>query len=693
MHTERFPGPEIHYAPADDRGRRFGPRRLLGQRLLRDQIEEIDPLAGENNGATPDSDKVGALIDDSMYEFLGTDRSAEHNTRILESYRRFAPRRGVGEVDRMAILMHDFVHKRILEPKRTALQLDPELEPGSAETAIRAVDIKEEALTEFEKIQNAVGDQDGLMKAYLFAIDTAKWEEAARPWRPGATAKIDALVKEKKLTENEARILKAAVHKTDELDDMDIDELTRVLKDKGALLVDLKIGDIFETTVKYNVRGLFFKALETMDNIKNPPAGNPASTFRDCIEALSFFAPALGLHGYKELAAELRGAALEWLFDDPNGDVKRQHDSSQRHFSTVRNIAIETKEKMFSHIPLEDTEARLKTEGSGREKKAKPKYLEVHELPDTIGIAFVVPDTMSPKDMLRFAQNYMGALTWGPHRIVARHPVDTDPAFEHVQKKNDYNAINLSFYYYPDEGDPVPFEVQILTKTQSAMKTYGKWSDWHYKNDTEFVPPDQPLMDHMAKRGKAERELEPASTVQSIAEEVSKSPELPVFVFNKLFRAIDANGQRLLVPIALQEKATELADMLTDGLGEEGDLTVLPAAYLSKAQFADALSLLGVDINKDQNILNALELVKREARNKRSDGKTSVLEGHLLPVALAAVMLAVQSGEIWNSDKLRPDEYISNIVTIALLHDYVEAELDLLKDKGYNSGLILQKRE
>lgn len=682
-----FEGARIYEAPSTDRGRLGG--HLVRLSLLRDVFTSQEQAFGED---MPDSDRVSALVEEFMSDQYKTDRYAGHNDRILKYYQRFGPKKGDGEVDRVALALHDIVPHAILHPEETALKMKPELEPGSDQAAEAAADIKSRAMETFEKILNRVHDQDGLMKAYLFAIDAAKWESAGRVWREGATRRIEALVTDGKIDIYEGVVLNAAVNKR-RLDSIDKGELARVLKKTGSSLVDLRLDDITMGSIKHNVRGLFFKALETIDVIKHPPPDNPASTYRDCIEAISFFAPALGMHGYKELASELRGTALEWLFDDPNGDAERQHTMSLRHFNPVRNIVIGLQEEAFGDVELEDIEYRVKTEGSLREKLAKEKYEGIQQAPDGIGFAFIVPDKMTSEEMLHFAQSYMGRLSWGPHRIVARHPIDAEPAFERIKKKNGYEAINLAFYYHPKDGsgDAVPFEIQVLTKTQNIMKTYGQWSDWYYKNRTEFTPSHQPHLDHMAKRGEAERELAPASTIQSIAEEISETPEMPSFAFNKLFRAVNVDGRLILVPAMLEKKAAELADMLADGLGEPGDLTVLPAAHASENQFEEALSLLGLDVNKDKNIKNALERVKREASNKRADGKTSVLEGHLLPTALAALMLAVQSGRIWDSDKLGPDEYMSNIVTITLLHDDIEAELEKIKDK--DSNVILQKRQ
>jgi 5'-deoxynucleotidase YfbR-like HD superfamily hydrolase len=57
-------------------------------------------------------------------------------------------------------------------------------------------------------------------------------------------------------------------------------------------------------------------------------------------------------------------------------------------------------------------------------------------------------------------------------------------------------------------------------------------------------------------------------------------------------------------------------------------------------------------------------------------------------------MLAMQSGKIWDSDD-SPDKYMSNVTTIALLHDFVEAEIDGYKQQHTNTrpSELLKKRD
>jgi hypothetical protein len=465
------------------------------------------------------------------------------------------------------------------------------------------------------------------------------------------------------------------------------EELEQLIKKHASGLVELKLDKINKGAVDHNLIGLVVKGLETLDLIEHPPKGNPASTFRDCIEANSFIVPALELLGYKRLAAGLRGAALKWLFEDPNGDAKRQYDLSDTYFPAIKTIATDLLEQRFGGITAE-VDARVKTEGSLREKLQREAYEGLHWAPDGVGLVFIVPDEMAGDEMRLFAEDFRDKLTANPERIEARHPSGKEEdAFEDMQggeRKSGYKAIHTTFYYHPD-GNPdiyVPFEIQIVTQTQNKIHLHGRASHLYRETGTEYKPEDDPHHEHFERRGRAQREMSPGSTVRSVAEMVAALPEIHS-VFNELFCAVETpNGDRLLIPKELEALTREnMAMFESDTLGESGDLTVLPAAKVSEAQFWKALKMFSRDLEGDRNIRNALDLVKSSgALTKRDDGETTVLEGHILPTTLAAVMLAIQSGEIWDSKQFNPNQEIANLATIAILHDYVEKLLEGIKD-------------
>ncbi len=674
----------IYYAPHDDEG-------------AYDAAAEMAALAIASEFMPDDYDIVGENIEEFMTELYGTARHSQHNNRMLAYYRDYAEADddaksdpATSHIDRMTIVMGDFVEHAILNPEKTAVKLSPSSEPAAeikADALARLSELLEGGTDDNQEEIKAVADPDALIKAYLFAIDSSKWESAARIWRDGGADKIGEMLKKGEINERESKMLTASVYKTPELDNFDKAELEQVLKTKGRKMVELKLRSISVSTLNHNIKGVFFKGLETKDLIENPPPNNPASTFRDCIEALNFFVPALMALGYKKLAIDLRGAALEWLYDDPNGHAKRQHDLSHRHRDDIQEIVTKLRETEFSGIEVE-SEARVKSEGSLREKLAQPKYEGIHLTPDGVGMAFIVPNKMAGAEMTHFAEQFMKRLTADPARIQDKHPAG-EPAFDDMQgarrRKSGYEAIHMTFYYYPEPGsldypDAVPFEIQVLTQRQHWMKMYGRSSDLFYKARGKYTDYDQQHLNHLAERARAEREIGPGTTIQSIAEMLAVSPHIP-FVFNKLFRAVDGQkGTRTLVPKELAKLAPQ---MLAEALGDSGNLAVLPAAKLSEEQFIDALSMFGRDLATDKNILNALQLVKEsEANTMRDDGVTSVLEGHILPTALAAVMLATQSGKVWDDEGLGPNQYAANIAATAILHDHVENALEGIGDQA-----------
>ena len=659
---------------------------------------------GERLGATGETYKptdveiVTGAINGFMSKLHGTHRYETHGKNVQNRYEVYGQRKGDSEedkvatkIDKMAIALHDFVDHAILHPEKTA-----------EATGQNAADIKQDAFDQFDALLNEVEDQDDLIKAYLFAIDASKWETAARVWRTGATARINTLVEEGKIDTRTAAIVDAAINKTAMPEGVGPPELWRALKRKETRLTDLKLDAISEGTLNHNIKGLFLKALESLDNILDPPPANPASTYRDCIEALNFFVPALYTLGYKELASDLRGAALEWLVDDPNGDAAHQRAVSETYSEEVKNPIFELLESEFSGQQLEVMH-RIKTNGSIREKLTKDRYAGLHLVPDGIGFAFVVPDDMEPSELDQFARSFQTKLLELSPQFVEKHPNPDEPTYEfkkgkeqdgEEERENGYEAINMTFYYYPADGSgvAVPFEIQVLTQTQSKMKLYGRWSDLFFKAGTSFKDEDQAYLDHLAKRAIAEREMAAASTIESIAEMISLTPEIPS-VFNKLFRVVHiGDGRRVIVPTELEQRTQKIAHDLALSPGEAGDLTILPPSTVTENQLIEALNMFGGgNLAEHKNIINALAVIReKEATRKRDDGTTPVIEGHLIPTALSALMLAIKSGKIWDNPENSHIEYMSNIVTISLLHDYVE---DALSSKDINDPKdILEQR-
>jgi hypothetical protein len=697
----------IYEAPPADGGSSAGdgerrirlPASLAAIMGLGDTMQHTsDPQA---EATMPDTYKVGNTIDgfmENLYDDSGHPnhrRHREHTDRMADYHRQNTPAEGMSEEDYaefeaeiMALKLHDFVDQAILNPEDTAQKLGL--------TTNEAQAVKDWGVDTYNELLESVENKVGLTMAFSFAVDASHWEATAESWRERQAKRIDELAEKEVMDKRTALILKAAILKMDIPEGVSDEEFLATLKSKQSLLRELELEEMSDATLDHNIQGLFVKAVELIDNIKNPPKDNPASTYRDCIEAINFFAPALRHYKkYKQLANDLEGAALEWWYDDPDGHAKRQHEASNRRYENVKDAVLDAQQKVFGRIETE-TESRVKSEGSIRAKLAKGKYKGIHLVPDGIGFAFIVPNDMSIEDIEDIADTYGEQLTGSYSNIIAKHPHPGEDAVEITKgEDSNYEAVHLTFYYYPTDGsgDIVPFEIQILTKDQYKAKLDGENSDMHYKAGVHYDPSDQPYLDHFSKRAESAHELGPVMTVMSTGEMIALSERL-TFVFNELYRAVDTEkGQRIILPTELQKTARDHPEMFADLVGDTGELTVLPATHVSEEQFGEALRMYGLNLHKNEMIANALDMVRRATEGKvRKNGVTPVLEGHILPTALSALMLAVQSGKILDSKEFGPMDYMSNIVTVALLHDYVEDAPKESEDEDISVTLERRRR-
>jgi hypothetical protein len=645
---------------------------------------------GPEQVAPPDDVAIVRQVAEAfMARLHGTDRYTRHNQAILDYHDRFRGREDTHAIGQMAISMHDLVDHTILHPLRTAAK------SGVTDTEVmeRTAQIRESAVTTLQALREAVSDKQAFDKAYLYAQDATKWEEAGRVWRGGATERLNQLLADSAIDQTQHKVALAAVNKTTDLNGFDQPDIERILKSRELRLEDLSLADISEATRRYNVMGLYLKGLETLDNLQQRPKGNPASTYRDCIEALNFFVPALVSHDYRDLAAELRGAALTWLVDDPHGNGRRQYELSAAQYGTITSLVGNLVAQRFGQVNL-TFDSRLKTEGSIREKLDSDKYKDAATMvPDGIGMAFIVPNTMEMDHIDQFARRFKEELGAQVH-IREGHPHPQETSFESGKRKSGYEATHMTFFYAPGDGTgaEIPFEIQVYTHEQSRLKIYGPWSDLYYK--VKMSPADSDD-EHMAfLRGHAERELPPGVTIQSIAEMVAVFPELPS-VFNQLFTTVKTEqGARLMLPHALAGVATELFAQSAE-LGKNGELTILGPRIVTEAQFLEAIAMFCSSLPNNLNVRNALSLVQAAEKDAvRNDGVTNVVEGHLLPAALWGLMMAMQSGSIMENDALgekgNPDRRMANVLTTLILHDYVESYLEPLK--GHSDETIQMAR-
>lgn len=62
-----------------------------------------------------------------------------------------------------------------------------------------------------------------------------------------------------------------------------------------------------------DLEGVILKAIELIDNLRNPNRANPASGWRDAQEIISFYAPLVELMGFNEMAQDIASVGYEYL--------------------------------------------------------------------------------------------------------------------------------------------------------------------------------------------------------------------------------------------------------------------------------------------------------------------------------------------------------------------------------------------
>lgn len=705
---ERPPSPlgghEIYYAPDRETGRASSNPGLIGRLVGRLAGLNQEPYDyGVDLGIT-DSDRITEPVNGFMVDVIGSARYPEHIGRMEVLYRRIFSKVGLNEqqvsdlnVMKTAIVVHDLVDKGLVNPIDTVRKMS---------ASMTARELKQRTLRLlFGDAFFGVRDVNGYVAAIQYAQGAEKWEADGRQWRPAATHEIQTYKDSNDPEQQEkGQILDAVINKAAMPQGVTREKVERVLKTDGRELIDLVLRNIRSTAEEENTASLVLKSIETMENIKNPP-DDPGAVFRDCIEAITFLVPALMLHSMyspeiKQLAAELSGAVYEWFYDDPNGYAKEQFELSEEYFEEITNMVdgaltderfgkLAFTTSIGTHTISELTlvrDDRIKTEGSIRKKLATAEdYENATQVPDGVGMTRILPDGLRIDEVKDFAIKVGSMLATTFFGKVAKgHPAHGDSYIDVKYKGDDdgYEGVNITFFYYVN-GKRVPFEIQLMTPSNYFLKNFGNRGDLIYKTAKakKIGPEDMEHMQHLSKRARAEQILGPSTTIRSLAGIIELSNDCPPDVeiplmFNRIYRVVDQiNAHRLVVPIELQKFVSHISESFDlDTLEDEG-LTVLPSAKITEADFKEALGMFGRNVANHDNIAKALDLIRESTAGKfREDGVTPVLDGHILPTAIYALMLSIQSGEIWDQEGVGVIEYITNVVTASLLHDYIEDE-------------------
>jgi ppGpp synthetase/RelA/SpoT-type nucleotidyltranferase/5'-deoxynucleotidase YfbR-like HD superfamily hydrolase len=627
---------------------------------------------GPSEDMSPPTDEH--IVIQEANRFLGKKRYPEHNGRMLESlveYTLAAP--GM----EMAVALHDALDHGLINPK--------------------SKDAKTKTQAFIGDLYEKVGDKDEFIYALGCAISAGRWEEeVGEAWRyAGAEAFDDKTI-------GERRQITAAIERNDSIN---IEEA--VLKAARPDKLALDTASLRHTMQTRDVEGLILKAVELLDNLDNPPPNNPASTWRDCVETIKCYAPALELFGFNELANDLRGKALEYFYEDPGvvDKAKAQHDLSESHFNFVNDeiesVVTEILRVAGQDITLPELSgrskliSRIKSEGSIREKLSREKYAKADYVPDGIGYTLIVPnhELVDADLLIDMGKNILSlfnemSMDEAPddNSFLAEHPIDRNPVDDRITdpKESGYSAYTISLQRLIMDGDTeiiIPVEIQIVTEAQERLHKYDKASHVMYKAGTAVTDPVKEDLKQIESRAEylSEKPTNQELNPHTWFDIVNLLPELDTPI-HKIYRPVDNDDFKLMVPQEL-EKFT-VATLEGRG-GLKGDI-FLPPSYLSAEDFTRLTGLIDPSLKEDEQIQAAISLIMEQTLPSRRGGNGQ-LEGHLLPVALHAGLMAALSSRHWDSEN--PKRFLSDTITAALLHDVVE---DIDKEKQQEMKEIIR---
>lgn len=482
----------------------------------------------------------------------------------------------------------------------------------------------------------------------------------------------------------------------------------------------IALDSFLETARDLDIEGLIIKTAEVMDNIRHPKEGAKASQWRDYIEMISFYAPALELFGFESLAAEARGVALEYKYsgkeysettDLAQGLVDKAENQKEWLDDTIGGL-VEKLADEFKWLKPGDirVSTRVKSLGSTIQKLNSEKYKRAIELPDMLGVRLILSDRLLDKLQSGDAGNSQNLETvivglrnsiyrglFSLDEVEANRPNKEDAVDDSIIETRDsgYKAIHMTFVREPDGDSRTPFEVQLTTKGYHQNNTYGGPSHYLYKMLRGVKPTEQQLA-VLAEIGERSKYLvrhpdHPGLSMSAWQDLLRYFPDLPTPI-HELYG---------LVPVAVntEEDSDDVID-ITDGSNDtahdseeprEGVVVLskellasssgvelpprgwLPPYKASPEQFGEAIDYLIPDLSdKDKvKIANTLDFVikNHEGQNRRSDSSITMAEGHIIPAAMFMMTQLHSMGWLHNPDKR---EDVVTLLQTTLLHDVVE---------------------
>lgn len=613
---------------------------------------DIPGEAGHETGRKPAiTDAV--LIQDAVVEFFGEDsRYPDHNQAIKDKLEEYMPPTSGLE---KAIDLHDIVDHGLVNP--------------------RDEETKQKAQALIGRLYQQVEDKHEFIYAIGCAISAASWEtDIGKVWRNIAPSRFEDRPPE------EQEQINAAIK-----GDKSIKVEKELLQSAG--FYDLKVAALKEATNDRDVEGLLIKSAELMHNLDNPPPDNPGSTWRDCIEITNCYSPALDLFGFTDLAMDLRGRALEFFSHDPEAQAKaeQQHKLSAKHFDFINRVFSEKLEQSLDgeeakYLASADIKSRVKTLGSTAKKfRGDKKYKNADKLPDGIGFRIILPDSAEDAGAIAVGERIREIFAEFDHvdrkttkniSIKAGHTVDKKDVDDYISDSDtSYQAYHIAFIANI-EGDEVPFEVQVVTETMERNNTYAEASAVWRKTKDKYSEPmteeDLRHFEHIANRANnlvekpMVQELNPHTWHQIL----KLLPELPTGI-HSAYQRIDTPNASIMLPHELQKFASYT---LKDEKDLEKDI-FLPPSKLSINDFYEMVGLIDPALKDNEQIDAAISLVLDQDLELRRSG-IRALEGHLLPVAFHAAVMAALTAKHW--EKENPSKFLADVITAALLHDIVE---------------------
>jgi hypothetical protein len=347
--------------------------------------------------------------------------------------------------------------------------------------------------TECSKTENFIYDiyadtktelKPSLIIGLGYALTGVQWANTASSWRARAQKTVDNTAD---LSDQEKIALKSAIA-GDTPAGVEQDQLGSLLRKNH--LISFNASELIEALDKYDLGGLLVVSAKLIGNLKNGADSNIAVQWGDCHDILSFFAPALDISGYEVIAAELRGLAYEFLYDDHVLELdKAQHqlEVSYKHHDTVEsliNSAID--QATLPEDGLQDAYYPLDTKSLGATiRKFTREYyrdgLKGNQIPDGLRTRVIVPDrTFNPKgmDSLRERIEQQIDTLCEEQEITINSYIIED--YIRKPKANSYRALQL-FYVLAIAKDEVSFEVQIVGDSQHKQNTKGTSSRLSYE--------------------------------------------------------------------------------------------------------------------------------------------------------------------------------------------------------------------